>query len=36
MAVFLASDELRFISDQKYLIDNTASIALGIVPADKP
>ncbi|WP_439534422.1 SDR family oxidoreductase [Polymorphobacter sp.] len=33
LVLFLASDESRFISGQSFVIDNTASITKGLVPA---
>lgn len=33
LVVYLASDESRFISGQKFVVDNTASVTQGAVPA---
>ena len=36
MVLFLASDESRFISGQKMVVDNTASVTEGFIPSAEP
>jgi len=36
MVLFLASDESRFISGQKMVVDNTASVTEGFIPSTEP